>query len=109
MLRNEDVFLSHTWATIMAALCSFLVLVIVSIGDVLSSAITNDTTFYWQQLSTYPSISATIEILCTIQYQSLGNFSPGLLHVCGRRFGVQNMSVQTEDTDNWETAIYIDS
>ena len=66
MLRNEDVFLSHTWATIMAALCSFSVLVLVLIGYVLSSAITNDTTFYWQQLSTHPSISATIEF--SIQY-----------------------------------------
>ena len=50
----------------MAALFSFLVLVIVLIGYVLSSAITNDATFYWQQLSTHPSISATIEF--SIQY-----------------------------------------
>ena len=50
----------------MAALCSFLVLVVVSIGYVLSSAITNDTSFYWQQLSTYFSISATIEF--SVQY-----------------------------------------
>ena len=58
--------MSHFWASIMAALCSFLVLVTVSIGHVLSSAIANDTTFYWQQLSRYPSTSATIEF--SVQY-----------------------------------------
>ena len=63
----------------MAAICGCLYLVTISIGHVLCSAITNDTTFYYQELSKYPSRLATIEF--SVQYQYNTTTGPLILDI----------------------------
>ena len=65
--------------TAMAAICGCLYLVTISIGHVLCSLITNDTTFCYQQLSKYPSKLVTIEF--SVQYQYNTTTGPLILDI----------------------------